>query len=173
MKTQLLDPAAALSWRFVLPEIQEVDPEERQLTRLRLGFRIGGTALLIPPGTLAEVVDLPPIHRLPNTPTWCLGLVNLRGNIAPVFNLHALLDEESKARSHLLILGKGAETVGFLIDGLPFSAELPSSGSTTGRPPLHDLLEPHLGEFWRHQGELLTAFDYRAFLRGLTRMMES
>ncbi|MBU0499575.1 MAG: chemotaxis protein CheW [Gammaproteobacteria bacterium] len=174
MNRRLLDPAVALARRFVLP-LAEASPQSQEEPRasLRIGFRMGGTALLIPAGTLAEVMEPPPAYRLPNTPAWCLGLINLRGNLLPVFDIRPLLDGEITPGSRLLVLGSGADAAGLMVDGLPFSLELPLHGAISGRSLLHGLLEPHLGEFWRQGGELLISFDYRSLLRRLKRMMEN
>jgi len=174
MNRPLLDPLVALGRRFVLPLMETpARPAKESKVSTRIGFRLGSSTLLALPGTLAEIMDPPPVYRLPNTPDWCLGMINLRGNLLPVFNAHALLGEPATRQPRLLILGSGTEAAGLMVDGLPFSVQLPAQGATTGRPPLHDLLEPHLGEFWRHESELLISFDHRSFLRQLARMMEN
>lgn len=87
----------------------------------RHAFRVGGLRLLVPLGVLCEVVDVPPIARLPNTARWLLGIANLRGAVMPVFNLaHALgLASALPADARVLVIGEGESAVGMVIDGLP------------------------------------------------------
>ena len=173
MNQPLLDPVEALSRRFAQSATVALPPLEKSDTQVRIGFRIGGTSLLLPPGTLTEVMSPIPTYRLPNTPAWCLGLINVRGNLLPLFEIHKLIRENPAKRPQLLILGSGAEAAGILIDNLPFSVDLPPTGTVTGRPGSHSLLESHLGEYWRHEGEILMEIDHLSLLHRLVQLMET
>jgi twitching motility protein PilI len=87
----------------------------------RRAFRAGGVNLLLAEGTLCEVVDLPPLARVPNTESWLLGLVNLRGSVIPVFDLaRAFGQAGSGGRGRrLLVIGSGDQAAGVVIDDLP------------------------------------------------------
>ena len=69
-----------------------------------------------------ELIELPQCYDLPNSSTWFSGLVNLRGNLVPVFDLKSLLGGTGPAgdREMLLVIGSG-ETVAGLVgaDGPP------------------------------------------------------
>ena len=54
---------------------------------LRYGFTVGKVALLMRSDCMSEVVKPPPIYPIPNTPPWLSGILNLRGNLVPVFDL--------------------------------------------------------------------------------------
>ncbi len=87
----------------------------------RHAFRVGGLRLLVPQGALCEVVDMPPIARLPNTARWLLGIANLRGAVVPVFNLAQALGlaSASPADARLLVIGEGESAIGVVIEALP------------------------------------------------------
>ncbi len=90
----------------------------------RHAFRVGALNLLVPQGTLCEVMDLPVLARVPNTAPWLAGLANLRGGVVPVFDLaHACgLGATGGARAKLLVIDEGEAAAGVMIDGLPVLA---------------------------------------------------
>ncbi|MDX8376942.1 MAG: chemotaxis protein CheW, partial [Mariprofundales bacterium] len=69
--------------------------------------------------------DIPNICPLPNAPPFCLGLVNIRGALVPVFDISAALRGISDVRyienisKHLLIVGSGQHMAAFCIASLP------------------------------------------------------
>ena len=87
----------------------------------RQGFRIGEVGLMIHFKEGSELTEMPPLHHLPNTPRWLLGVVNLHGRLIPVFDLLRYLNLERtlETKQMLLVLGHDADAAGFLIDGLP------------------------------------------------------
>ena len=122
----------------------------------RFGFRVGAIRLLIPTGTRSEVLAQPTIYPLPKTAAWLLGLVNVRGSLVPVFDLHLVLgqvaDTERQKRT-LLVLDEGASAVGALIDGFPkfTDVEQKPARAPSVPPPLSDhLLEAYVRdrEYW-------------------------
>mgnify|MGYP006421307147 CR=1 FL=1 len=99
------------------------DNEEKAeaLRNMRYGFRVGAYNILINSKTLCEVVKSAPIYRMPNTPLWVFGVINLRGNIVPVFDFVRRLDPETAGseEQELLVLEQGEQALGIYIDGLP------------------------------------------------------
>ena len=108
----------------------------------RYAFSVGGLNLLVGEGTLCEVMDIPPIARVPHTAHWFLGLVNLRGEIVPVFDLARVLGRGTSRKSaeRLLVIGRGEVATGVLIDDLPvlqhFVTADQAEASTALSPPL-------------------------------------
>lgn len=93
---------------------------------VRYGFKVGDTSFLISENTLSEVIKNTKIYPLPNTKSWMRGLVNVRGNLVPVFDLSLLL-ELGKTQNNvinLLVLGKDSESIGLIISGLPQAYEI-------------------------------------------------
>jgi chemotaxis signal transduction protein len=87
----------------------------------RRGFCIGSLKLLVPLDSTSEVLEMPPLFRLPGAPTGIKGLANRHGRVVPVMDLSVLLEMPSDRRSGtwLLVCGKGDEAVGLVIDSLP------------------------------------------------------
>ena len=84
--------------------------------RARYGFWIGDFGLLIDQDTTSEVLERWVIYPLPNVPAWFFGLINLRGNLVPIFDVKQFLqlEEGTREKRWLLILDQGEGTVGFL-----------------------------------------------------------
>lgn len=87
----------------------------------RRGFCIGDLKLLVPLDATSEVLEMPPLFRLPGAPAGIKGLANRHGRVVPVMDLAVLLEMplDRAARSWLLVCGRGDEAVGLVIDGLP------------------------------------------------------
>lgn len=109
-----------------------IDTEEKaeELRNLRYGFSVGAEHILIDSKTICEVVQSAQIYHIPNTRAWVLGVINLRGNLVPVFDLLKRLDETATRAEdkRLLILDQGERAVGIYIDGLPQALKIDPEG---------------------------------------------
>ena len=90
-----LNPSAALSRLQPQADVAIGLRQTATVTHTRFGFRVGQLRLLIKPRTHSEVVAQPHIYPIPNVPPWFLGVINLRGNLLPVFALQQLLQQLS------------------------------------------------------------------------------
>jgi purine-binding chemotaxis protein CheW len=89
--------------------------------QMRQGFRVGALTLMVRYEDGSELTEMPPLHRLPNTPAWLLGVANLHGLLVPVFDLGvwAGVTRPVDTRRMLLVLSHGPDAAGVVIDGLP------------------------------------------------------
>ena len=106
----------------------------------RYGFKIGDFGFILADNEKAEIVDQLAVCPMPNTPVWFKGMINVRGNLVPVFDLKKYLDmkDEQPAR-RLLIIGQGAKAASLLIDELPEVVEF--SKLAADMPPLPPILQ--------------------------------
>ncbi len=156
-----LTPIAALT-RFTLPA-QSAAGAEAGTGPSRFGFLIGNIGLLLEPESLSEVIEETLIHPIPNTPPWFSGMINLRGNLVPVFDLKVLFglrDEHNETR-RLLVVDKGNKAVAIRIDGLP-KAFVPERCAKQ-LPPLPQALKEHVQKVYIHEEEIWLEFDFEAF----------
>ncbi len=88
---------------------------------LRYGFQIGHLNLIYDAKIACELLKHIIIYSVPNTPKWMLGLINLRGNLVPVFDLEDYFGFDPLDNKHqlLLVLGKGGKAVAFQIKAYP------------------------------------------------------
>lgn len=165
--SQWLSPSEALQ-RFHPPEGTSTALGLRQtaIDLSRFGFRIGPLRLLIQTGTLSEVITHPPIYPIPNVPNWFVGVMNLRGNLIPVFNLHHLLETGEPGQTQtVLVLDQGSDGVGIPIDGLPHAVHL--GDVLHNIPPLPEALQEHATAAFTTNGGIWLDFDHQSFFTAL------
>lgn len=87
----------------------------------RYGFRVDHYNFLFPEGLLGEVVSVPEICPIPHTRHWVVGVLALRANLIPVFDLHGLLFDVPATlhKPSVLVLGQGKRAAGFLLQEPP------------------------------------------------------
>ena len=164
---QWLRPSEALQ-RFHPPQGVAVSLGIRQIAMEipRFGFRIGQIHFLIQTDTLSEVITQTPIYPMPNVPRWFVGVMNLRGNLIPVFDLHHLLETgESAQNQTVLVLDRGSDGIGILIDGLPHAVRL--GEALHNIPPLHETLQEHVTTAYTSESGIWLDFDHRDFFTAL------
>ena len=83
----------------------------------RLTFRVGDRRLALNAHEVAEVIRRPRITRVPHAPPSMVGVINLRGAVAPVVSLARLLgDEASASTGGRVIMLDRSPAVGVLVD---------------------------------------------------------
>ena len=114
---------------------------------LYLTFRLDRELLALEVARVREVLDLCPITRVPRTPEFMRGVINLRGSVIPVIDLRlkfGLLRTESSIESRIVVLElshEGVETVvGVLTDSVHDVIEIDSE---------HIDSTPQMGARWR------------------------
>ncbi len=122
-----LKPEEALS-RFKKRQNSLLEQGESSLIRTvaRYGYVIQNLGFLIAENTLSEIVINTNIYPIPNTKVWMKGLINVRGTLVPVFDFSLLLglSKQPAEQKNLLVLGKGNDSVGLLIDRLPKACDM-------------------------------------------------
>ena len=163
---QWLSPTQALSRLSLQTTVANFPPSAADV-QLRYGFRIGGIGLLIQPHTHSEALERVHVYPIPNTTEWLKGLINLRGNLVPLFDIKPLLEMEEKeyAKPMILILDEGDRAVGIKIDGLPQAPDL--SRSLQRLPPLPLVLRDFATAAYVKDGLIWLEFDHRGFFEAL------
>ncbi|OQW95744.1 MAG: hypothetical protein BWK79_01365 [Beggiatoa sp. IS2] len=175
MKNAWLSPSEALNRPFTRQADDFTIHEFHAEVTRRLGFRIGNIGLLIAPRATSELTELLSVCPIPNTASWLCGLINLRGNLVPVFDLHKLLDLDSdesgvKAvkKPMLLILGQGETAGAIKIDNLPIHINLTLGDSLESLPPLPDALKPYATSGYEKNDDIWFNFDHFGFFHSLS-----
>lgn len=114
---------------------------------LYLTFRLERELLAFEVSKVREVLDLCPITRVPRTPDYMRGVINLRGSVIPVIDLHrkfALSATESTIESRIVVIELHHEgedvVVGVLTDSVHDVIEISSE---------HIDPSPQMGARWR------------------------
>jgi twitching motility protein PilI len=138
---------------------------ERQF--LRYGFRVGPLRLMAGSDVLSELLREVQVYALPGAPQWVAGLLNLRGNLVPVFDLHRLFGfghVKEKGRD-LLALDRGPATVCVYVDDLPERVAM--DHQVRNLPPLPARLKDHVTGAFSGNGTIWIEFAHAAFFRSL------
>ena len=80
---------------------------------------------------IREVLRCPEISPVPGSPSYVLGIINLRGNVVAIIDTRSrfgLLPHEVDDNSRIIILEAKDYMVGFMVDSVREVAELHSSG---------------------------------------------
>lgn len=171
MTVELLSPTVALTRYFVTPD-QEQDPKDASGASghvQRYGFRIGASRFVHDLSFAVELIELPACYDLPNSSEWFSGLVNLRGNLVPVFDLKNLLGGTGPTgeRQMLLVMGGGETVAGLVIDGTPDHISI-DAGSRVERPDsVPEILRDHLEGAYEFAGETWYQPDYKGLFGSL------
>ena len=158
-----LTPSTALNrFRLSASAVPSMTPPDTG-QRTRFGFCVGQLCLLVKMDARSEVVTLASIASIPNVPEWFLGLMNLRGNLLPVFDLHQLLETGESRRDNrmVLILDQGSDAVGIPIDTLPQPVGI--NRALRHRPPLPEVLEAHVSTAYATDKIIWFELDHRSF----------
>jgi twitching motility protein PilI len=167
-KTAKLIPSQALNRPLYrqADDNTEILKEKEVLTR-RLGFNVGNLGLLIAQKATCELTELLDICAIPFTASWLLGLINLRGNLIPIFDLHRLLQFEPVEAKKLLILGQGNAAGGIIIDNLPIHINFTETDKLTHLPPLPPIIKPYSSSGFEKEGQLWFNFDHQGFFESI------
>lgn len=135
---------------------------------LRYGFRIGGLALLVPQGITTELLDSPAVFPLPRAPRWLVGMLNIRGNVVPLFNVLELLGSQAKpsGTDRILMLGQAPQAVAVYVDDMP--KPLTATGRVGEAGDLPAILRPFVEAAFSDQGTHWFEFNYGDFFRHLS-----
>jgi purine-binding chemotaxis protein CheW len=86
-------------------------------------FRCGERLLAVPLDSVQEVFRMVAVSaRLPRAPRTCLGVVDCRGRLVPLFDLGARLgvtpprDELALVDAHVVLVNDSVGTVGYVVD---------------------------------------------------------
>ena len=84
-------------------------------------FQLGGEEFGVEIMQVQEIIRMPDITRIPQSPEYMEGVINLRGKIIVVINLDTRFDLHSKERddnSRIVIVEVGDNVVGMVVDSV-------------------------------------------------------
>ena len=80
-------------------------------------FTLGEKRYAIPTDKVEEIIRNTDSTKVPNSPNWVEGLINLRGNVVTLLNLNKLLYQEDDTEHNNIIIINDEETqTGLLIE---------------------------------------------------------
>ncbi len=100
-----------------------VDEGESSQSKRRFGFVIGGIGLLVPRSLFCEYFVDEHISPLPNAPSHVEGLINVRGNIVPVYSIYNLLERKKTHARFIYLIGTPEDGAALIVDGKPTTVD--------------------------------------------------
>ena len=171
-KIALIKPSEALN-RFVPTEQFGAFLIDHEAEQVHYGFRAGNVGLIIDANKGSEVINEFALCTIPNTPAWFSGIINLRGNIVPIFNLNELFGTEDKDhdQQRILIIGKGDEAAGILINRLPQVLRVLDESSEL--PSVPEVLRKHVTTIYKQDNDIWLCFNFEDFFMDLGRKISA
>ena len=85
-----------------------------------IGFHLHGSEYAIPITKVREIINLPEITTLPDSPSYLQGVTNLRGSVIPIVNIKRLmqLPETEQSAPKVIVIASGKMTFGVLVDDI-------------------------------------------------------
>ncbi|MCX8028099.1 MAG: protein phosphatase CheZ [Thermodesulfovibrionales bacterium] len=84
-----------------------------------IGFMMNDNEFTIPILKVQEIINMPPITKLPQAPYYIEGITNLRGKVIPIVNLKRLMGQgEDSIGEKVIVVTSGKVTFGVLVDGI-------------------------------------------------------
>jgi purine-binding chemotaxis protein CheW len=93
-----------------------------------VGFRIGREAFGVPISLVHEIVRVPEITSVPDSPDFVQGVINLRGKIVSVVDLRRRFGEKdikSTKKNRILVTEVGGKLVGLIVDSASEVLKIP------------------------------------------------
>ncbi len=85
-----------------------------------IGFNLNNEEYTIPILKVREIIGLPPITKMPQSPPYIEGVTNIRGSIIPIINIKRLagLEGAEQKGDRVIIVASGKVAYGILVDGI-------------------------------------------------------
>lgn len=77
-----------------------------------------------------EIIRMPNITRVPNTPHYVEGVINLRGKVIPIINMRrrfGLIEIEYDKQTRIMVMDVEGELMGFIVDAVSEVIRISSS----------------------------------------------
>lgn len=77
-----------------------------------------------------EIIRMPTITRVPNTPSYVEGVINLRGKVIPIISMRkrfSLPEAEHDKQTRIMVMDVGGELMGFIVDAVSEVIRISSS----------------------------------------------
>ena len=129
--------------------------------QLRHGVRVGSIGLLLPAETSSEIVVPQNICRLPSSPAFLVGVINVRGRLVPVFDMaQALdLDVEYREKVNYLVIDLESDSVAIVVDQVPERVTLDTHNKLDNLPTLSEALRTAVIDAYEVDGFLWIEWD--------------
>jgi len=104
-----------------LPAVREgINEASHELIQL-VSFELEGEEYGVEVMAVREIIRMPTITKMPNTPDYVDGIINLRGTVVPIISLRkrfGLYESERNNNNRILVMEVGNGMTGFVVDAV-------------------------------------------------------
>lgn len=93
-----------------------------------------------------EIIRMPSITKMPNTPQYVEGIINLRGKVIPIISMRkrfGQMESENNSHTRIIIMDVANGQTGFIVDGV---SEVIRVHSSEIQPPPSMVLSGGIGQ---------------------------
>ncbi len=127
-----------------------------------VSFRLGQETYGIEITKVREIILVGDITRVPETPHYIKGLINLRSSVIPVIDLRArfaLPDSSLTEESRIMVLHVGRRTIGIVVDSVSEVLRVSPEQISPAPPTVTSLGNEYMTGLVRLDDELLILLD--------------
>ena len=102
-------------------QLMEIDEIEDYMKGRFLTFLIGNETFGVPISHVMEIIGIQPITKIPETPDYIKGIVNLRGKIVPVLDVKLRfkkVETEYNDRTCIIVIEFNNMSIGLIVDSV-------------------------------------------------------
>lgn len=133
--------------------------------------RIGAQAYALPIAAVREIVRVPEITPVPQSPDFVAGVINLRGRIIPVIDMRKRLQQPAanSPKNRILVLSRDGKPIGVLVDSASEVIKLEPSQIEPAPKLFGDSTETYVTGVAKDHGRILVLLDAERLLPNIER----
>lgn len=151
-------------------DIQEKTKTEQQELLQLVSFKIGEEEFGVDINIVQEINRMLQITKVPNTPDFIEGVVNLRGRIIPVIDLRVklgLIKLEHGKNTRIVVIELKEQTIGFIVDEVNEVLRIPKSITETPPELIGGVNNEFITAIGKLEDRLLILLDLEKYFQSL------
>jgi len=137
---------------------------DNQFVVFRLGREVYGLEISV----IREIITIQPITEVPGTESDIEGVINLRGRVIPVFNLHkrfGLAGGEVTRSTRIVVVEVDGINIGMLVDGVSEVVKITEDIVEKASSIISDIDEEYLAGIAKLEDKLVILLDLAIVLQ--------
>jgi purine-binding chemotaxis protein CheW len=127
-----------------------------------VGFQVGRETYGVPITSLHEIVRVPEITAVPDSPEYMEGVINLRGKIVSVLDLRKRLGAKTistSKRNRILVVEHNGKLCGLMVDSASEVLKIPESDIEPAAAVFQEAGLNSVTGLGKHRGRLIVLLD--------------
>ena len=158
MSTVMQEPPVSIAENTVREQTRNNPTGSMQLVSFKLSDETYGIEIT----KIREIILVGQITRVPETPHYIKGLINLRSSVIPVIDLRArfaLAENELTQDSRIMVLNVGRRTIGIVVDSVNEVLRVSQDQISPAPPTVASLGNQYITGLVRLEEQLLILLD--------------